>query len=535
MSEGVPSPASHRVPPELAVVAAVPRPVPLRAAAAPRGPVLASFKLGSLEFAVDVRHVQEVVRRPDDMIQMPLLPDYVEGVIDLRGTIVPVLKTGRLLGIDVGGPQDDAKIAIVVHRGVRLGLACGDTGRVLRPRPDELVPLQYAEGSGEVVTSAVLKLPDGLLSVIDLDRLLGLHGVPQVAPDATGDAAGGGLTRIKRQRRRCISFRIGASMLAFPIEQIHEIVPFGQLEASPIPDPLTAGLMRIRGNVVPVLRFASFMGLDGADGSTLQGSESSRVIVLDAGKARIGLLVDAVDAIEAYAEEQCLRVPALRQQQAGLYAGCLDFGARGHILLLDAAVLLKAEGISRVADHHQALCQEPQARSLRTATGSVRQTYLWFHAGRGFAMPLREIREIVDLRSGLLPMPGAPDHVAGLINLRGTMVPVFDIRRFYRLPPAEGAGEHEPKVLVMQFGEELLGLRVDGVSSILHVSASDRYPVPALMRATLPPELRNDMREVVHAVDAQGQAIDLLAVEVSRMVSASLEQAQAPHTACVAA
>jgi purine-binding chemotaxis protein CheW len=534
MSHGMPSLGPHRQAAGLTVVSSDVASAPRAAGTMARGPVLASFLLGTLEFAVHVRDVQEVVRRPGRVMAIPLLPDYAEGVIDLRGSIIPVLRTGVLLGAQSSCAPEDAKIAIVVHHGIRLGLLCDDTGRVLRPRAEDIVPLQYAEGSPHGVCSAVLKTPDGLLSVVDLERLIGLHGVPQAHPDAATGEIRSALARGRRQRR-CISFRVASSGLALPIEQIHEIVPLDALEASPIPDPATAGLMRIRGTTVPVVRFGRLLGLEAGADAPVVRSEASRVIVLQAESIRVGLLTDAVDAIEAYSDEQCLRVPVLRQEHQGLYAGCIDFGDRGHRLLMDAEALLKFEPIARVAQQHQLLCDDKPVRLAASKAKGQRQTFLWFQSGHGFAMALQDIREIVPLTSGLTQMPGAPDHVVGMINLRGTLVPVFDLRRFYRLPESSTPGEDEAKILVLQHGAELLGLRVDSIRSMLHVNAGDRLEVPALMRITLPPALRDDIREVVRAIDADGQSLDLLVVNVKRMVTSSIAAAGASEPCSAAA
>ena len=60
--------------------------------------VYASFLLGKEEFALDVRHVQEVVKLPTHIVAMPLAPDFCLGIFNLRGIIIPLLSTDRLLG-----------------------------------------------------------------------------------------------------------------------------------------------------------------------------------------------------------------------------------------------------------------------------------------------------------------------------------------------------------------------------------------------------------------------------------------------------
>src|SRR5437588_12828385 len=59
--------------------------------------VYASFLIGDEEFALDVHCVQEVVNLPAKIAPMPLSPDFVAGVFNLRGVIIPMLSMARLL------------------------------------------------------------------------------------------------------------------------------------------------------------------------------------------------------------------------------------------------------------------------------------------------------------------------------------------------------------------------------------------------------------------------------------------------------
>ncbi len=86
------------------------------------GVKLAAFRVGSSVYALDVAHVREVVRW-QSVTPLPKAPRLIEGVIDLRGAVVPVVDLGRVLGAGavVAGPT--ARIAIVESDGLVMGLA----------------------------------------------------------------------------------------------------------------------------------------------------------------------------------------------------------------------------------------------------------------------------------------------------------------------------------------------------------------------------------------------------------------------------
>jgi len=91
-------------------------------------------------------------------------------------------------------------------------------------------------------------------------------------------------------------------------------------------------------------------------------------------------------------------------------------------------------------------------------------------------MVIREIRGWTDTT----PLPHAPDYVRGVINLRGVVLPVVDLKA--RL--GRGQTEANPKhvIVVVKAGERTIGLLVDAVSDILTASSADIQPTPELAR-----------------------------------------------------
>jgi len=89
-------------------------------------------------------------------------------------------------------------------------------------------------------------------------------------------------------------------------------------------------------------------------------------------------------------------------------------------------------------------------------------------------MAIREIRAW----SPATPLPNVPDHVRGVVNLRGVVLPVIDLR--YRL----GWGMTDPSgrhvIIVMQINEQLQGIIVDAVNDIVTVTSDDMQPLPDL-------------------------------------------------------
>lgn len=89
-----------------------------------------------------------------------------------------------------------------------------------------------------------------------------------------------------------------------------------------------------------------------------------------------------------------------------------------------------------------------------------------------------EITTVREIRawSGTTPLPNTREYVRGVINLRGTIVPIFDLRARFGDGLTEATKNHV--VVVMSVGEKWVGLLVDAVSDILTVSRDDIHAVP---------------------------------------------------------
>jgi purine-binding chemotaxis protein CheW len=145
---------------------------------------LATFVLDREEYGVDVRQVQEI-RRVGEITAVPRAPEFVRGVINLRGRILPVLDLKRKLNLGEVAIERAARIVVVRTQGRMLGLLVDGASQVLKvpvsrvePPPEEVV-----ERGGDYIR-AVAKLDDRLIILLDLDRVLAQELLQ--APETTG-------------------------------------------------------------------------------------------------------------------------------------------------------------------------------------------------------------------------------------------------------------------------------------------------------------------------------------------------------------
>jgi len=134
---------------------------------------LVSFKIGDEEFGVDILKVQEI-NRMIDVTRVPNAPAYVDGVINLRGKVIPVIDLRSKLGFGRKDHDKNTRIVVVELAGKVVGFVVDAVSEVLRiPRSvTEPPPPVVSSGINADYITAVGKLEDRLLTLLDLDKIL---------------------------------------------------------------------------------------------------------------------------------------------------------------------------------------------------------------------------------------------------------------------------------------------------------------------------------------------------------------------------
>ena len=131
---------------------------------------LVSFIIGNEEFAVDILYVQEI-NRMIQITKVPNAPDFVDGVINLRGRVIPVIDLRCKLGMSKKEHDKNTRIIVVEVGGRTVGFIVDAVNEVLRiPKNITEAPPELVSGVNAEFIKAVGKLEDRLLILLDLEK-----------------------------------------------------------------------------------------------------------------------------------------------------------------------------------------------------------------------------------------------------------------------------------------------------------------------------------------------------------------------------
>ncbi|MCH8108680.1 MAG: chemotaxis protein CheW [Chloroflexi bacterium] len=133
---------------------------------------LVVFDLDSESYGVDIGAVREIIRM-QEITRVPRTPEFVEGVINLRGKVIPVVDLRKRFGLAVGEENKDNRIVVVDIGGQDIGVVVDAVTEVLR------IPASAIEPPSSVITSAdseyllgIAKLDDKMIILLELESVL---------------------------------------------------------------------------------------------------------------------------------------------------------------------------------------------------------------------------------------------------------------------------------------------------------------------------------------------------------------------------
>ena len=132
---------------------------------------LVSFRVEDEEFGLEILRVQEIIR-VQQLTRVPASPDFIEGVINLRGRVIPVVSLRKRFGLGPTPLDKQTRIIVVEVNGAVLGFMVDAVSEVLRLAANTVEPAPRLGRVEREYVRGVGKLDNRLLILLDIDRLM---------------------------------------------------------------------------------------------------------------------------------------------------------------------------------------------------------------------------------------------------------------------------------------------------------------------------------------------------------------------------
>lgn len=468
-----------------------------------------TFSVADETFAVPMAPVQEIIRVPD-VAQLPLAPAALQGLANLRGRVLPIVSLRRLFGLPER-EHDDATRAVVIQSGQPLGFVVDRVASVVSVASQDIEPaarvrsILDTEAFAGVINRGGGAQGQQLMPILDFDRLVARQFAAAGREVASGTASGAAAAAMVQgadgqdgsdDELRVVSFVVAGQEYAIRIDEVQEIVQRPErVTTVPNAPHHVLGLMSLRSRLLPLVSLRALFGLP-----PVAADEQHRVVVVGLpGGAHVGLVTDTVKEVLGVPLAQADRVPealARGDELAELSSICRLEDGRRLVSVIDTGRLLGLQAMQQAVQAAERMANDPSTEpegadgaegeahmntpmnSRHVAADDDLQLVIFRLDAEEFGVPITSVQEIVRVPEVLTRVPRTPAFVEGVINLRGTVLPVIDQRKRLGLT-AIGRSDRQ-RIMVYALGGTRTGFIVDSVAEVLRVPRAAIAPAPDL-------------------------------------------------------
>jgi purine-binding chemotaxis protein CheW len=417
-------------------------------------------------------------------VQVPLSPPSLEGLANLRGTVMAVTSLRRIFDYP-DQAHDDATRVVVINQGVASGLVVDRMAAVVTAQESDIESADTIEGTvrSEMLRGIIRQGGErGMIMILD-PRFLS-EGEPErvakVAPAGESAPATLAISGTASDELQLVSFEVAGQEYALPIEHVQEIVQLPpRIAAVPRADSHVLGVMTLRDRLLPLVSLRAMFGLP-------QGTPDERnkiVVVPLPGGGSAGIVMDMVREVLRVSQSRLDPMPGLLTDGSGQITGiCRLEGGKRLVSVLSASALFNTPGMAQALSEAaaQQTDGELEMTTVQAETGAeVEEQFVVFRlADEEYGAPIAAVQEIVRVPETLTRVPKAPHFIKGVVNLRGAVLPVVDQRSRFALPEAERTDRQ--RIMVFTIGGVRTGFIIDSVSEVLKIPRKAIGPAPVL-------------------------------------------------------
>ncbi len=461
-----------------------------------------TFLAGNEVFAVDMAPVQEIVRVPE-VVRVPLAPPALDGLANLRGKVLPIISLRRMFGFEEK-VHDDSTRALVIDIGQPLGFVVDRVASVVGVEASKIEGVESIRSTVNTeLLSGIIKDVGGyqMIMVLDFEKLIAQEFKEIAAAARHAGTTSGGVSVTDSEddsdnsdELQLVSFDVAGQEYAITIEDVQEIVQIPETVIHvPHSETHVLGVMTLRNRLLPLVSLRRMFALP-----EQEANEHSRIVVVALGSASVGVVMDNVNEVLRVNKSVVDAMPGLLVREgelADISEICRLESGKRLVSIISAANLFNHSSVKEALKSVDKMRDDEDRNNSADLDDDVadddEQVVVFRLDKEEFGVPIDSVQEIVRVPEELTHVPKAPPFVEGVINLRGAVLPVIDLRRRLGLPTVERS--EGQRVMVFLISGVCTGFIVDSVAEVLkiHKNAIEKSPKLSSEQAKLLARMAN--------------------------------------------
>lgn len=425
---------------------------------------LVIFRIDEEEYALRLSSVKEIIRVPT-LTQLPNTPQYIIGMCSLRGELLPVIDSRILFGLPIQEFSETSRVVVTEINGQKVGLVSDKVSEVISINGAIInEPPANIKGTDEGAISGILILNNGkrMVMILDSEKIIKLGEFSQ--RDKHQSTFSNDLTSSEKQEHKedqIVVFNIGAEEYGININYVSEIIKMPDIIKVPNSSSYIEGMFSIKKQLLAVINLGKLLGVN-----CHLTDEYNRIIIINNGKFAYGVIVDKVSHIigvkkELFIESNQMGYCSSSDNLKGVYN--LNNGSR-LIMILEPDKLISFEDTMIITGSSQIKQMNGNLFNIEDADNKLEHIVIFKLGKEEYAIEINNVHEINRINE-ITHFPGAPFFIIGMVDLRGEIIPILNLRRLFGFQDLDM--DNNTKIIVVELEKKKIGILIDSVSDIL--------------------------------------------------------------------
>jgi purine-binding chemotaxis protein CheW len=432
------------------------------------------FLVENETFAINMAPVQEIIRVPD-IIKVPMAPSSLLGLANLRGKVLPVVSMREVFGLP-GKNIDEANRIIVLDIGQPVGFLVDAIWSVVS------VEDQNIDYSTDVKTIIDSELLQGIIKntgkfdmiiMLDIDKIIEkeFSSLRQQSLASASMSSNRQSTKDSEEEdedtKQFLSFTVAGETYAVSVDHVQEVVQMPDSIAK-VPDAESsiAGIINLRNSIIPVADMKKLFNV-----SSETQEKNKRVIILSIENTKVGVIVDSVKEVLRIQESLIEPVPSVvfsdKEQSSIVGVYRLTKNSKEEIVfVVSVHKLFKHSDIKEVVKNMDINKNVEENEELKMEEDED-QFVIFKLDNQEYGIHIQNIQEIVRVPEELSKVPKTQSFMEGVVNLRGKVLPVINLRKKFGLQDI--ALDDHNRIIVFVKDGIFVGFIVDSVHEVLKI------------------------------------------------------------------
>jgi purine-binding chemotaxis protein CheW len=426
------------------------------------------FRIAKEEFAFEISNVKEIIRLPL-LTKVPNAPDFITGICNLRGELLPVIDSRKLFSMAAEEYNEGSRIVVTDIQGKKVGLIVDRVSEVISVEQSIInEPPVSIKGIDGGVISSILLLDEGkrVIMVLDAPKLVNIENFEEYSNhqnirNITKQVS----DKLSSEEEQAIIFNIGKEEYAFKVNDVKEIIRVPDIMKVPNTPDYVEGVLSLRNQLLTVINLGRLLNVD-----FRKLDEQCRIIIIDNGNILFGVIVDRVSqVIKIHKDSFRMTNQSTVVSQMDYIKGFLELnnGTR-LVMLLNTHKLISNEDVNNIVSLDRS--KKKNNGILVADDESNLEHIIIFKLGNSeYGVRINHVKEINRI-SDMMHFPGAPAFIDGMVNLRGEVIPLLNIKKMFN---DDSSLSDSSKYLVVEYDYKRIGISIDAVSEVLRFPASN--------------------------------------------------------------